>query len=87
MIKILRKEGWELNPNDKVVNSILARTEANNGHCPCHNTGYDTKCPCSDYRENDKCHCTLYVKKKHFAGVIDDIPMHSVQTAATVMMC
>lgn len=27
MVKILRKEGWVLNPNDKVVNSILKRCE------------------------------------------------------------
>ena len=62
MIQILRKEGWVLNPNDKVVNAILRRCEANNGECPCHNTGEDKKCPCSDYRENDKCHCGLYLK-------------------------
>lgn len=62
MIQILRKPGWVLNPNDKVVNSILKRCEANGGNCPCHNTGHDTKCPCSDYRENDVCHCTLYIK-------------------------
>lgn len=62
MIQILRKPGWMLNPNDKLVNAILKRAEANDGHCPCHNTGHDTKCPCSDYRENDNCHCNLYVK-------------------------
>jgi ferredoxin-thioredoxin reductase catalytic subunit len=51
-----------LNPNDKVVNAILRRCEANNGECPCHNTGEDKKCPCSDYRENNTCHCGLYLK-------------------------
>ena len=64
MIQILRKEGWILNPNDKIVNSIIKRIEKNDGKCPCHNTGYDTKCPCSDYREQDVCHCSLYVKAK-----------------------
>ena len=59
MVKIMRKPGWDLNPNDKVVNSILAKCEANNGEC--HNEGHDKHCPCSDYRENDECHCTLYV--------------------------
>jgi len=29
MIPILRKEGWELNPNPKVVNAILKRIDAN----------------------------------------------------------
>lgn len=64
MIQILRKEGWMLNPNDKVVNAILKRVELNGGECPCHNTGIDKHCPCSDYRENDECHCNLYIKKE-----------------------
>ena len=51
MIKIFRKEGWELNPNDKVVNAIIKRCEACDGECPC-----------KEYRENDVCHCSLYVK-------------------------
>ena len=42
MIQILRKEGWVLNPNDKVVNAILKRCEANNGECPCHSSFYLT---------------------------------------------
>lgn len=62
MIQILRKEGWVLNPNDKVVNAILKRYEINGGECPCHNEGEDRHCPCSDYREKDECHCGLYLK-------------------------
>ena len=62
MVQIFRKEGWKLNNNDKIVNSILKRIEINNGECPCHNDSYDKHCPCSDYRENNICHCTLYVK-------------------------
>ena len=42
MIPILRKVGWDLNPNDKVVNAILKRCEANNGECPCHNDSEET---------------------------------------------
>lgn len=66
MIEILRKDGWELNPNDKIVNAILRRCEVNNGECPCVNPGEtheDRLCPCKEYRENDVCHCNLYVKK------------------------
>lgn len=63
MIKIYRKEGFDLNPNDKIVNSIFKRVENNNGECPCHNNSIDKKCPCSDYRDNDICHCGLYIKK------------------------
>jgi ferredoxin-thioredoxin reductase catalytic subunit len=67
MIQILRKEGWQLNPNDKVVNGILKMVERNNGECPCHNPGEtaeDRMCPCKEYRENDTCHCSLYLKKE-----------------------
>lgn len=63
MVQIFRKEGWILNPNDKTVNAILKRIEANNGECPCENNSKDKHCPCSDYRENDICHCTLYIKR------------------------
>lgn len=39
MVSILRKNGWTLNPNDKVVNTILKRCENNDGLCPCvHNS-------------------------------------------------
>lgn len=62
MVKIFRKEGWILNPNDKVVNSILKMIENNAGNCPCFNTSADSECPCSDYRLKDICHCGLYKK-------------------------
>ena len=62
MITILRKEGWILNPNDKVVNSILSRVEENNGLCPCQNDSEDKHCPCSNYRVLDHCCCGLYKK-------------------------
>ena len=65
MINIFIKKGWKLNPNEKIVNSILTRCEANNGECPCHNPGKNHSerlCPCKEYRENNVCHCTLYIK-------------------------
>ena len=71
MIQLLRKEGWVLNPDDRVVNAILKRCEANNGECPWHNTGVDKRCPCSDYRENDICHCNLYLKKDRVVMSLD----------------
>lgn len=66
MIQILRKDGWKLNPSDKIVNAIIKRIEANSGECPCENPGktvYERLCPCKEYRENNICHCTLYVKE------------------------
>ena len=63
MIKILRKPGWTLNPNDKTVNMLLKLCEKNSGECPCKgNQSEDKRCPCSDYREKDHCCCGLYVK-------------------------
>lgn len=60
MVQILRKEGWILNPDDKIVNSILKRVEGNNGECPCINDSEDKHCPCSNYRFKDYCCCGLY---------------------------
>lgn len=65
------KDGWKLNPNQKVVDSILKRLEICEGECPCSNPGEtlaDRICPCKEYRDNDHCCCTLYVKdeKKTF---------------------
>ena len=62
MIQILRKEGWVLNPNDKIVNGILKMVEKNDGECPCANDSRNKHCPCSDYMEKDQCHCGLYMK-------------------------
>lgn len=64
-IKILRKEGWDLNPNDKVVNGIINALGRTGGHCPCNHPerrGHD-QCPCSEYLTYDNCICHLYVKK------------------------
>lgn len=65
-MEILVKEGWYLNTNDKVVNSILRRCKENDGYCPCHQDApkEDTKCPCKSYLDQDKCHCGLYKKKE-----------------------
>ena len=67
MTKILRKEGWTLNPDDKVVNAILERVALNDGECPCVNPGTtheDRTCPCREYREHGVCHCNLYVPER-----------------------
>jgi ferredoxin-thioredoxin reductase catalytic subunit len=71
MIQIFRKEGWVLNPKDKVVNAILKRCEKNEGLCPCvHDSedydGKDLHCPCTDYTIKGKCECGLYVKDSNW---------------------
>ena len=65
VFKIYRKEGWILNPDDKIVNGILKGLVRNEGHCPCHNKysgTSDSICPCKAYREDDCCCCGLYLK-------------------------
>lgn len=62
MIQILRKKGWKLNSNDKIVNSIFRMLQKNGGVCPCHhpdNDG-DLHCPCDSYKLRDNCICGLY---------------------------
>jgi ferredoxin-thioredoxin reductase catalytic subunit len=57
------KEGWKLNPNEKIVKGVTRGIERNNGECPCHNDSEDKHCPCSNYRLRDHCCCSLYVKE------------------------
>jgi len=63
-VRIIRKKGWDLNPDDNVVNGILRALTRCDGHCPCKHPerrGHD-QCPCSEYLEYDNCLCNLYVK-------------------------
>ena len=57
------KNGWIINPNEKIVNGIIKGINRNNGECPCYNDSDDKHCPCSNYRLNDKCCCKLYIKE------------------------
>ena len=60
--KFYVKEGWKVNPNEKVLKGVITGIKRNKGECPCYNDGEDKRCPCSDYRVKDNCHCTLYVR-------------------------
>ena len=61
-VKNNTRSGWQLNPNEKIVNSIIKGINRCDGECPCNNDSEDKHCPCSNYRLNDKCCCKLYVK-------------------------
>ncbi len=61
-VKNNTQSGWQLNPNEKIVNSIIKGINRCDGECPCNNDSEDKHCPCSNYRLNDKCCCKLYVK-------------------------
>lgn len=67
MVKIFIKDGWQLNPNENVVNAILKRCELNNGLCPCahKDNDWDLHCPCESYRLRNKCVCGLYKKLEY----------------------
>lgn len=62
-IKANIKEGWILNPNEKVVTAIMRGITRCEGECPCANDSEDKYCPCSNYRLKDYCCCKLYIKK------------------------
>lgn len=57
------REGWMLNPNEKIVNGIIKGINRCNCDCPCNNDSQEKHCPCSNYRTKDKCCCKLYVKQ------------------------
>ena len=61
-VKANIKEGWQLNPNEKVVNAIIKGINRCGGECPCNNSSDDVRCPCSNYHLKDMCCCGLYVK-------------------------
>lgn len=64
-MEILIKDGFILNPNDKIVSSLTKMIERNNGNCPCSgNTSEDLHCPCSNFRDHNECTCGLYLKTK-----------------------
>lgn len=68
MVKIINKEGFELNPKKKVRDAIIRAVSRNGGYCPCvqpeGTPKEDTLCPCKNFRENSYCCCNLYTKIK-----------------------
>lgn len=65
VIEIVRKKGWRINPDDKLVNEIFRALDKNRGHCPTkieNRKGHD-QCPCSAYLQDGVCYCKLYVKE------------------------
>lgn len=69
-IKILRKSGWIINPNDEIVNKVLNGLIESEGHCPTnvHNRIGHNQCPCSAYIQCDVCYCGLYVKDNNITN-------------------
>lgn len=68
-MEIKRLPGYEINPNDKVVNALFKRIDKCEGECPCYHEEWDENtlredklCPCKTYRDGKGCHCGLYLK-------------------------
>jgi len=72
-----KKEGFKLNPNEKIVDTVVRRILENreklgHGYCPCRRPTGDKKedekiiCPCVFHKEEIElqghCHCMLFVK-------------------------
>lgn len=75
-IDVVVKDGWKLNPDEKIVNAIFRGLARTGGHCPCvhpERIGHD-QCPCCSYLEHDVCYCNLYIKKNETNK--EDIPYH-----------
>lgn len=68
-----KKNGFELNPNPKIVEQILKgliknKEEFGKFYCPCRRIHTDEiVCPCiyhkKEIKEQGHCHCFLFVKK------------------------
>lgn len=59
--RVALQRGYAINPDDKVVDGILAALNRKNGFCPCGGTGSQFKCPCQIMREHGICKCGLYL--------------------------
>ena len=66
-VKIVIKEGWQLNPDINKVNQVLINLAKTGGCCPSvkpERIGHN-QCPCASYLEHDECYCNLYIKKEN----------------------
>lgn len=65
--EIVEIPGYELNPNNDIVQSVKVCLGRTGGQCPCvpkTQWSEDTLCPCVEYRSGQGCHCRLYVRKE-----------------------
>lgn len=66
-LELIEKEGYTINPDAKVVNTIINSICKNDGVCITQHDkepiDYHRQCPCSSYVRDGKCYCKLYIKK------------------------
>ena len=75
MIQFFRKNGWQLNPDDKKLNNIIKAILRNEGNCPCQRNG-SFKCPCEEYKNNTS---NSRVVIDYIAGMTDEFLLREYQ--------
>lgn len=55
-------KNYRINPNKKLVNTIMEGLQRKNGHCPCRlNVDETTLCPCDEFIKTGICKCKLFI--------------------------
>ena len=55
-------KNYRINPNKKLVDTIIEGLHRKNGHCPCRiNTDDTTLCPCDEFIKTGICKCKLFI--------------------------
>ena len=55
-------KNYRINPNKKLVNTIMEGLQRKSGHCPCRlNVDDTTLCPCDEFIKDGICKCKLFI--------------------------
>ena len=55
-------KNYRINPNKKLVDTIMEGLQRKDGHCPCRLKEDDTTlCPCDEFIKEGICKCKLFI--------------------------
>lgn len=55
-------KNFRINPNKKLVETIIEGIQRKDGHCPCRlNVDDTTLCPCDEFVKTGICKCKLFI--------------------------
>lgn len=55
-------KNFRINPNKKLVETIVEGLQRKDGHCPCRiNVDDTTLCPCDEFIKTGICKCKLFI--------------------------
>lgn len=55
-------KNYRINPNKKLVDTIMEGLQRKDGHCPCRlNVDDTTLCPCDEFVKDGICKCKLFI--------------------------